>query len=83
MKRPLSSSSGAAFVSPPRDFRVGQSPRAGSLQLDATRQCGAIAYEIHTMRGDPALNEGWKQALIVPSVRRVVVDHVKSGPTWA
>lgn len=67
---------------PPEDFRVGQGPRAGSLQLDATRQRGAIAYEIQTTRGDPALEENWKQALIVPSVRHVVVGRLESGPTW-
>jgi hypothetical protein len=75
--------SGAAFVSPPQGFRVGQGPRAGSLLLDATRQRGAIAYEIHITRGDPAADEGWKQALIVPSVRHVVVDRLEPGPTWA
>jgi hypothetical protein len=79
----VNGSQGPAFVNPPQDFRVGQGPRAGSLLLDATRQRGAIAYEIHTTRGDPSVEEGWKQALIVPSVRHVVVDRLEPGPTWA
>ncbi len=74
---------GSAYVGPPEDFRVGQGPRSGSVKVDATRQRGAIAYEIQTTRGDPALDEGWKQAMIVPSVRHVVVDRLEPGPIWA
>jgi hypothetical protein len=57
---------GAACIGPPEDFRVGQGPRSGSVKVDATRQRGTIAYEIQTTRGDPAVDEGWKQAMIVP-----------------
>jgi hypothetical protein len=74
---------GAAYIGPPEDFRVGKGPRAGSLQVDASRQRGAIAYEIHVTRGDPALDDNWKPAVIVPSVRHVVVDNLQPGPTWA
>lgn len=80
--RPLSNGSAAGkFIAAPADFRAGVGPRVGSLQIDATRQRGAIAYEIQTTRGDPAVDEGWKQVLIVPGVRRVVVDKLPSGPT--
>jgi hypothetical protein len=80
---PSNGSAAGAYIAAPEDFRVGAGPRAGSLQVDAVRQRGAIAYEIQTTRGDPAVDEGWKQALIVPSVRRVVVDKLQPGPTWA
>jgi hypothetical protein len=73
---------GSVYIGPPEDFRVGQGPRSGSLKLDASSQRGAIAYEIQATRGDPALDEGWKQAAIVGSVRHVVVDHLEPGPTW-
>jgi hypothetical protein len=56
----------AAYVGPPEDFRVDQGPRSGSLQVEAARKRGAIADEIHVTRDDPELDEGWKQALIVP-----------------
>jgi hypothetical protein len=82
--RPLGSAgSSTAHVGPPEDFRVGQGPRSGSLQVEAADQRGAIAYEIHVTRGDPGADEGWKQARIVHSVRRVVVDRLAPGPTWA
>jgi hypothetical protein len=82
--RPLSNGGAAGkYIAAPEDFRVGVGPRAGSLQVDATRQRGAIAYEIQTTCGDPAVEEGWKQALIVPTVRRVIVDKLPAGPTWA
>ncbi|MFM2119773.1 MAG: hypothetical protein RL722_1241 [Pseudomonadota bacterium] len=82
--RPMTfAGSTATRIGPPEDFRVGLGPRAGSLQVDATRQRGAIAYEVQTTRGDPAQDEGWRQALIVPTVRRVVVDNLTPGVTWA
>jgi hypothetical protein len=82
--RPLGTgAAGGSYIPAPGDFRVGIGPRAGSLQVDAARQRGAIAYEIHVTRGDPGADDGWKQALIVPTVRRVVVDNLPPGPTWA
>lgn len=81
--RPLGSGGAAGkFIAAPKDFRVGVGPRAGSLQVDATRQRSAIAYEIQISRGDPTVEEGWEQVLIVQSVRRVVVDKLLPGPTW-
>lgn len=73
---------GATYIGPPEGFRVGKGPRAGSLQVDAARQRGAIAYEIHVTRGDPTVDDNWKPAVIVPSVRHVVVDNLPAGPTW-
>lgn len=82
--RPTSTGGGgAAYIGPPEDFRVGKGPRSGSLQVDAARQRGAIAYyEIHVTRGDPTVDDNWKPAVIVPSVRHVVVDNLPAGPTW-
>lgn len=81
--RPQGNGGAASYIAAPEDFRVGVGPRAGTLQVDATRQRGAIAYEIHVTRGDPALDDAWKPAVIVPSVRHVVVDNLQPGPTWA
>jgi hypothetical protein len=81
--RPLGTGgAGGSYLPAPQDFRVGLGPRAGSLQVDATPQRGAIAYEIHVTRGDPTVDEGWTLALIVHSVRHVVVDKLPAGPTW-
>ncbi len=81
--RPLGhGGAGASYTPAPEDFRVGIGPRAGSVQVDAARQRGAIAYEIQVTRGDPTDDEGWKQVMIVPSVRHVVVDNLPPGPTW-
>jgi hypothetical protein len=76
------STTGAVYLDPLEDFRLGQGPRSGSIKVDATSQRGAIAYEIQATRGDPAVEEGWKQAAIVASVRHMVVDHLEPGPTW-
>jgi hypothetical protein len=81
--RPAGNGGATGYIAAPEDFRVGVGPRTGTLQVDATRQRGAIAYEIQVTRGDPAVDEGWNQAMIVPSVRRVVVDKLPPGPTWA
>jgi hypothetical protein len=70
-------------LGPPEGFRVGLGPRAGTLQVEASRQRGAIAYEIHTTRGDPTQDDGWQQAAIVPTVRNVLVERLSPGPTWA
>ncbi|MEY4751140.1 MAG: hypothetical protein RIQ60_3354 [Pseudomonadota bacterium] len=81
--RPASSGTvGGAYLSAPEEFRVGQGPRSGSIKVDATSQRGAIAYEVQATHGDPALDDGWKQAAIIGSVRHVVVDHLDAGPTW-
>ncbi|MEY4748914.1 MAG: hypothetical protein RIQ60_1128 [Pseudomonadota bacterium] len=66
----------------PEGFRVGLGPRAGTLLVDANRQRGAVAYEIHCTRGDPMQDEGWQQATIVTSVRNVLVEQQPAGPVW-
>ncbi len=80
--RSTSNGGATGYIAAPEDFRVGVGPRAGTLRVDATRQRGAIAYEIQINRGDPSAEEGWSQAMIVPSVRRVVVDKLPPGPIW-
>jgi hypothetical protein len=69
-------------LGPPEGFRVGLGPRPGTLLVDASRQRGAIAYEIQVTHGDPAQDEGWERAAIVTTVRDVLVEHQTPGPTW-
>ncbi|MBK6850088.1 MAG: fibronectin type III domain-containing protein [Burkholderiales bacterium] len=73
---------GTVYLAAPADFRVGKGPRSGSIKVDATSQRGSMAYEIQITRGDPNVEEGWKQAAIVGSIRHVVVDNLEPGPTW-
>jgi hypothetical protein len=77
-----SGGSSALRINPPEGFRVGRGPHGGSLEVDASPQRGAIAYEIQITRGDPGQEEGWKQALIVPKVRQVLIDNLPAGVTW-
>jgi hypothetical protein len=77
-----SGGSSALRINPPEGFRVGRGPHTGSLEVDASPQRGAIAYEIQITRGDPSQEEGWKQALIVPKVRHLLIDKLPAGVTW-
>ena len=72
----------AARFLPPQDFRVGHGPRAGTLVLNAASQRGVVAYEVQITLGDPTLEGGWRTAMIVPSVRHLVLDGLAPGVTW-
>lgn len=66
----------------PDNFRVGQGPRAGMLQIDAGNVRGAMGYEIQICQGDPMDDSRWKSAVTVRSVRQTLLADLPTGPTW-
>ncbi|MFM2067102.1 MAG: hypothetical protein RLZZ584_2011 [Pseudomonadota bacterium] len=72
----------AARFLPPQDFRVGHGPRAGTLVLNAASQRGVVAYEVQITLDEPTAEDGWRTAMIVPSVRHLVLDGLAPGVTW-
>jgi predicted phage tail protein len=80
--RPSRNAIPVAVTTAPEDFRVGTGTYSGSILVYASNQQGAIAYEIQVTRSDPANEEGWKQAVIVANVRKVLIENLEPGAVW-
>lgn len=73
---------GMAMPPAPRDLRLTMAGSRGVVELNAVNLPGVIGYEIQISTGDPSAEASWIYCKLAPTLRRVLLDGLPSGPVW-
>jgi hypothetical protein len=80
--RGRASSASAAVPPAPSDLRLSMTGARGVVELNAINLPGVIGYEIQISTGDPTAEASWIFCKLAPTLRRVLIDGLPSGPFW-
>jgi hypothetical protein len=72
----------AAVLPAPRELRLSMVGPRGVVELNAVNLSGVLGYEIQINTGDPTAEAGWTYCKLAPTLSRVLLEGMPSGPVW-